>query len=1061
MYKCVNTNRKQILNKLLVRMKNRFSKMGKSLLGAMCLLSTCGLTYSCSDDYDLDETMPSFLGGSIYDELKARNFTTVVRLADDLGYANVLSRTGSKTLFVADDEAYRKFFETTDWKDGNGNPIRSYDQLSLAQKKMLFFTTMLDNADVLEMLPYSTGGGSLTMRRTTAYSAADSVRRWYYNELPVNKNVGEVDADGNNTGDKRFWDKYTTMGHPGIYMALDATSPMMLTFIEDQMKVKNITHDDVSFILNNKEPWVNGPEGGKRAYVYGAKVLKQDVTCLNGYFNILDTVLVTPPNMAEVIRTNGATDLFSKMLDRFSAPYYNSTLTAQYRQIYDIGNDSVFEKRYISARSSTGAMTTGPDKKSLGDFPLLTYDPGWNQYAISSSTPKEQDMGAMFVPTDAAMIDFFIDGAGSVIMKRYAKLPIVRPTLKGDGTYNAEELKNFEYNLYQIPLDIIQALINNLMKDSFLESVPSKYLTIMNDAQDQMFPATQEIYATPEKYKECIKKCLLANNGVVYVMNHVIAPADYSSVIAPALISSNTQIIKSIVRADDKYIEGNSYNNAPLQKYYSTYLKAMQSRFSFFVPTDEGLGSYGYVDPMSLARGNSADQKKNWKYWRFTYKNVASAVIPVRAEAYKYNIETGQNPESDQRQTIGGNAANVSEPNAQLTINGSGKIKKALLIDMLDQHIVVHDTDDEDNDKGVNGKRTYFLSRTGAPVYVKYKGDVANNGVGMLVDGGYQLQLQRDEYDNDHDCEVIEGYDMTANKKNGYYGNGMTYLINRPMQPTTKSVYAVMSEQGDKFSKFFELCKANFSADQLILAGFQTEEMKTDKTLWASEQKKYRIFTDEGVNPSNNEMLVRFFNNYRYTVYVPTNEAIDAAKAKGLMSYDEIVEWMEAHREGATEETEGTLSPENQAKAKAMITMLINFLKYHFQDQSLFVDHVTTNMANADDKVNGMKYQTSCIDNDKNIYLSLHVKQSDNAITVTDNTGEKVHVIAPNNLMARDMDFDGATSGGASSIKNSSYIVLHQVDKVLNFASLPNGRYDSKWATAAAARSFVKKYRIR
>ena len=1060
MYKCVNTNRKQILNKLLVRMKNRFSKMGKSLLGAMCLLSTCGLTYSCSDDYDLDETMPSFLGGSIYDELKARNFTTVVRLADDLGYANVLSRTGSKTLFVADDEAYRKFFETTDWKDGNGNPIRSYDQLSLAQKKMLFFTTMLDNADVLEMLPYSTGGGSLTMRRTTAYSAADSVRRWYYNELPVNKNVGEVDADGNSTGDKRFWDKYTTMGHPGIYMALDATSPMMLTFIEDQMKVKNITHDDVSFILNNKEPWVNGPEGGKRAYVYGAKVLKQDVTCLNGYFNILDTVLVTPPNMAEVIRTNGATDLFSKMLDRFSAPYYNSTLTAQYRQIYDIGNDSVFEKRYISARSSTGAMTTGPDKKSLGDFPLLTYDPGWNQYAISSSTPKEQDMGAMFVPTDAAMIDFFIDGAGSVIMKRYAKLPIVRPTLKSDGTYNAEELKNFEYNLYQIPLDIIQALINNLMKDSFLESVPSKYLTIMNDAQDQMFPATQEVYATPEKYKECIKKCLLANNGVVYVMNRVIAPADYSSVIAPALISSNTQIIKSIVRADDKYIEGNSYNNAPLQKYYSTYLKAMQSRFSFFVPTDDGLGSYGYVDPMSLARGNSADQKKNWKYWRFTYKNVASAVIPVRAEAYKYNIETGQNPETDQRQTIGGNAANVSEPNAQLTINGSGKIKKALLIDMLDQHIVVHDTDDEDNDKGVNGKRTYFLSRTGAPVYVKYKGDVANNGVGMLVDGGYQLQLQRDEYANDHDCEVIEGYDMSANEKNGYYGNGMTYLLNRPMQPTTKSVYAVMSEQGDKFSKFFELCKANFSADQLILAGFQTEEMKTDKTLWASEQKKYRIFTDEGVNPSNNEMLVRFFNNYRYTVYVPTNEAVDAAKAKGLMSYDEIVEWMEAHREGATEETEGTLSPENQEKAQAMITMLINFLKYHFQDQSLFVDHVTTKLDN-DDNADGKKYQTSCIDNIKNIYLSLHVMQSDNAITVTDNTGEKVHVIAPNNLMARDMDFDGATSGGASSIKNSSYVVLHQVDKVLNFASLPNGRYDSKWATAAAARSFVKKYRIR
>lgn len=184
-------------------------------------------------------------------------------------------------------------------------------------------------------------------------------------------------------------------------------------------------------------------------------------------------------------------------------------------------------------------------------------------------------MGAMFVPTDAAMIEYFVNGGGRVLMDRYAKLP------------NTPE--NIEYNLYQIPLDILQALINNLMKDSFLESVPSKYLTIMNDAQDQMFPATNADYETEDKYKQCIDKCLLANNGVVYVMNRVITPADYASVIAPALYSSNTQIIKSVVRADDKYIEGNSYNNAPLQKYYSTYLKAMQSRFSFFVPTDEGL----------------------------------------------------------------------------------------------------------------------------------------------------------------------------------------------------------------------------------------------------------------------------------------------------------------------------------------------------------------------------------------------------------------------------------------------------------------------------------------
>lgn len=74
-------------------MKNRFCRMGKQLLGVACLLSTCGVTYSCSDDYDLDETKPSFLGQSIYDELNARgNFKTVIRLIDDLGYKDVMQK---------------------------------------------------------------------------------------------------------------------------------------------------------------------------------------------------------------------------------------------------------------------------------------------------------------------------------------------------------------------------------------------------------------------------------------------------------------------------------------------------------------------------------------------------------------------------------------------------------------------------------------------------------------------------------------------------------------------------------------------------------------------------------------------------------------------------------------------------------------------------------------------------------------------------------------------------------------------------------------------------------
>ena len=66
-------------------MKNRFGRMGSTLMGALLLLSVSGVTYSCKDD-SLDTQKPSFLGGSIYDELNARGFKYTVRLIEDLGY---------------------------------------------------------------------------------------------------------------------------------------------------------------------------------------------------------------------------------------------------------------------------------------------------------------------------------------------------------------------------------------------------------------------------------------------------------------------------------------------------------------------------------------------------------------------------------------------------------------------------------------------------------------------------------------------------------------------------------------------------------------------------------------------------------------------------------------------------------------------------------------------------------------------------------------------------------------------------------------------------------------
>ena len=93
-----------------------------------------GLMVSCSDGYELAKEDPEWLGSSIYDYLSSEgNFTQTIRLIDELGYSEVLAKTGSKTLFVANDEAFARFYQNNTWGVGR------YEDLTDAQKKLLLY----------------------------------------------------------------------------------------------------------------------------------------------------------------------------------------------------------------------------------------------------------------------------------------------------------------------------------------------------------------------------------------------------------------------------------------------------------------------------------------------------------------------------------------------------------------------------------------------------------------------------------------------------------------------------------------------------------------------------------------------------------------------------------------------------------------------------------------------------------------------------------------------------------------------------------------------------------
>ena len=992
------------------------------MIGAFLLLSIGGITYSCQDDYKLDETRPSFLGGSIYDELKGRNkFNYTVRLIEDLGYKEVMSKTGSKTLFVAPDAAYEEFFKNNKWG------VSSYEQLTDAQKRILFNGAQLNNAYVIEMMGNADNGDkNLALRQNSAAAVVDSVRLWRPEELPTNYSQVE--------GEKHYWDRFKGDKGKSILMATDDSEPMMTHFIENNMKEQRVRRSDVAFIVGDKNGW--NESDPTRAYVFGNRVMEQDVVCLNGYFHVLDKVLVPPSSMAEEIRSNGETNIFSHILDRFSAPYYDATLTENYKALHNNNVDSIFEKRYFAINTKTGRLTTGPDRIVNNDFPLLTYDPGWNSYKPEGGTEKEKDMGVMFVPSDKALRDYFLRGAGQVLLERYG--------LK-DLEMNEENLLK---HIDQIPLDIVQPLVNNLMKPSFNESVPSKYLTIMNDARDPMFPLRD--YPSEAAYKSVIDKTLLANNGVVYVMNRVVSPADYASVLAPALYSSNTQIVRTVVRADDSFVQGSDYAKAPLQQYFSTYLKAMQSRFSFFVPTDDGLKNFGYIDPASMMRNRQI-------YYRWEPTNTRGAgsgvkTLGVRQLAYRLNLNTGPQTKDQEERNY--------HHEGHVTIDhGVGYIKKKLLIEMVNHHIVVHDNNDV---QGINADRKYFLSREGAPIMVTSTG---KRGKGTTLMGGLAEQLQGTGAA--YQSTITAEYDQTR-EKNGY-GNGMTYLLDRPLQATTHSAYQILTKNTD-YAEFMKLCDG-LNTDVLDKAGLydSLKAKKLDDAAGKEREKvalKYYVFVagnkaGQVFNAgTKDDKLVRFFNNYRYTIYAPTNEAGKAEVDKGLPTWEKIEKYLTDNLQAEVKLADDKSNQkevdavnkhngEVKIKAQAMITTLVNFLKYHFQDESVFVDNVTSKE----------EYSTSSVNNETKVYMKLNVSQTPNSIVLKDESGQTVPVVAPYNQLVRDANYDRETA--PQYIRSSSYAVVHTIGKALLFDKSLSAGYARKWSSVKQAKAFLSKFSIK
>lgn len=617
---------------------------------------------------------PASLGGSIYEELKNPNqdhltgtFNTYLRLVDDLNYSSTLSRTGSKTVFPANDEAFERFFKSNKWG------VSRYEELSTSQKKLLLYSSMIDNALLVGMLSNVSGGtdgitSGLGLKHPTSVSVIDSISHYYDpTQMPANNS---------------WWTKYFKTG---IDVVCDNTRPMMVHFTREQMVNNNITTigDNSDFSILTGEAY---DEASKPAYIFNDRIINRDITCMNGYIQQLQDVLLPPGNMAQVLRDENETSIFSRMVDYFAAPYYDAATTNQYNDWAIANNaplkDSIFQVRYLSSRSQNASLVVDPSGNTMGQGRYLSYDPGWNQYYpahanTSSIDYSITDMGAMFVPCDAAIKKYFLPGgSGAFLIDIYGTK---------DNT-EANLLDNLD-SMYVKNPQVISAFIKNLQKNSFVETVPSKFESIINDASENMGMNISYLKQNSDgKYD--IK---IANNGVIYILKDMIAPDEYQAVLAPASSYPDMRIMNWAIQ-DRKYLGVD----------FKFYLLAMSANYAFFIPEDEAFNAY-YIDPTSLGH-----QKP--EVLHFYYNEKKNPV--VRCDRYYYDVATG---------TLGdriGEVADISQRSSQL-------------VDILNYHTVLMESGE------TFGKNKYYKTKHGGEICLQGNGEAGSSVVsGAQIDNG-------------------------------------------------------------------------------------------------------------------------------------------------------------------------------------------------------------------------------------------------------------------------------------------------------------------------------------
>ena len=999
---------------------------------------------SCRPDFDLDKRFPSELGTSIYETLDegfdGHTFKRFIAIIDALKYRETLERTGSKTLFVADDVAFERFLAKCPL--ANNQPIR-FEDLTLAQMKEIFYGSMLNNVYQVAALS-NTSGPTIgeCMRRLTASGIYDSVRVMYPEEMPSTDYWKGVKNDPKSAS--------------GIVILEDGTPKPIIIFSDKFLEKHGISRPDYDFLFNLK-----GSEKSKNgeATVNGIKIIQGNKKCFNGFIHVMEDVVYMLPSMAEYLAMSDPNDdpknttiIYSSILDRFSCPYQvkminssmfpTSDLTLSSEHVREINmrfnngtltktpaleaalKNGVYTKLYLSRRHSgssddknyieisTSKDYTVEERDTLVKSSLLKFDPGWNSYYTKSvaSNPLQTNMAVMIVPTDDAMMNWWLDGGGKEMRQKYGILA----SCPRDPDSVAKDMS-------AIGLNVIVKLINNTMLPSLVSAVPSKFNSVLNDAQNPLWEGIDDPKSTIEKVAMCC-------NGAIYFSSYVPNPTSYRSVAYPALVNEKLKIMDWIIEDDELS--------------FMDYLNAMNINYSLFLPQGSSDPNFEdkivWVDPASFAKKKYNAPKSGDKSLEaivFGYDDDSKNKI--YADIYEYDELSGEP---------------VGQPK-----NTEGRITNLTflrnrLADILNYHIIITTVGGKkgvENEENIVDEKNYSFYRTKGGGAVRFKKNDftpkdPNNPESvedlskLEVDGGWQIETGQK-------VNIVGRYDMTTDD---IRGNGVTYIIDKPLMTSRMSVYDILSDsvKYPKFNLFYKL-------------------------MWYSN-----LFnTQSNGTEIGSLQCVKLFSTFNYTIYVPTSESIQALFDNGTLYSPDFINNISKESEDFETEYQNDQESLDSVRLKYNISLsrkirkaavtdadthedsvfdyrefipkqkevLANFVKYHIQDNSVYI--------NSEFNRGEAIYQTSYMRDIDKCYVELTAVADNESLTIYDAKYDKKypeksslprHVVTDDdsyyNIMCREYEFKsiGGDAIASSSVdkvqetklETSSYAVIHLID---------------------------------